>query len=56
MRVPTTDTIGLHGPIYISAALLAEAKQEIEKVGIRHAIGDKIGALEQIGYLLIQQQ
>jgi len=47
-------TVGLHGPVYIDAALLERAKQEMERLGMRHALGDTIGAVETIGYLLLQ--
>lgn len=50
----TPATVGLHGPVYIDRALLNDAKLELAKLVIRDALGDKIGALEKIGYLLLK--
>lgn len=48
------DTVGLYGPVYVAAALVMEAQAEIGRLAIRQALGDKIGALETLGYLLLK--
>lgn len=50
----TPQTVGLHGPVYISVKLLEDAKLELIKLGIRAELGDKISALETLGCLLLR--
>lgn len=45
--------IGLHSPIWIEPELLAEALLDIEKMGARMAVGDKVSALEKLGMILL---
>lgn len=47
--------VGLHGPVYVTPELVERAKAEVAKLAIRIELGDKIGALETIGYLLLKE-
>lgn len=45
---------GLHSPIWLTDALLAQARDEIAKLPLRLELGDKITALEQIAYICLR--